>query len=167
MIRRSAYPDGSRTGASPAGVMPEPGFVNPWAECWGSSSSSPPQGQLADRRQSEALQMEASVAEPPCEDVEAPPPAREGSVVRVIPIINHKGLHARASARFVQTVEGFDADVRVSRCGETVGGLSIMGLMMLAAARGTTITVETSGAEAQACMEAIEALLADKFGEEC
>ena len=110
--------------------------------------------------------MESAAVEPTCEDVEAPP-AKEGSLVRVIPVINNKGLHARASARFVQTVEGFDADVRVSRCGETVGGLSIMGLMMLAAARGTTITVETSGAEAQACMEAIEALLADKFGEEC
>jgi len=148
--------------------MPEPGFVNPWAECWGSSSSAPPpQGQMTDRRQNDAVQMESSVVEPPCEDVEAPPPEKEGSLVRVIPITNNKGLHARASARFVQTVEGFDADVRVSRCGETVGGLSIMGLMMLAAARGTTITVETSGAQAQACMEAIEALLADKFGEEC
>ena len=167
MIIRSAYPDGSRTGASPPGVMPEPGFVNPWAECWGSASSSPPaQGQMADRRQSEGRQMEAAAVEPPCDDMDATP-AKEGSLVRVIPIINNKGLHARASARFVQTVEGFDADVRVSRCGETVGGLSIMGLMMLAAARGTTITVETSGAEAQACMDAIEALLADKFGEEC
>jgi phosphocarrier protein HPr len=167
MIRRSAYPDGSRTGASPPRAMPEPGFVNPWAECWGSASSSPPsQGQMADRRQSEGRQMEAAAVELSCDEVDAPP-AKEGSLVRVIPVINNKGLHARASARFVQTVEGFDADVRVSRCGETVGGLSIMGLMMLAAARGTTITVETSGAEAHACMDAIEALLADKFGEEC
>ena len=158
--------------------MPDAGFVNPWAECWGSSSSPPP-GQMSDRllndrlqddrpedkQRDGAAQMESSAQDSGCEDVEVPA-TREGSLVRVVPIINHKGLHARASARFVQTVEGFDADVRVSRCGETVGGLSIMGLMMLAAARGTTITVETSGAEAQACMEAIEALLADKFGEE-
>ena len=84
----------------------------------------------------------------------------------MLPVINNKGLHARASAKFVQTVERFQADVTVSRCGETVGGLSIMGLMMLAAARGTTITVAASGPEAEACIDAIEALLADKFGEE-
>ncbi len=77
-----------------------------------------------------------------------------------------QGLHARASAKFVQTSERFNAEVKVSRCGETVGGLSIMGLMMLAAARGTTITVEVRGQEAAACMAAIEALVADKFGEE-
>ena len=70
---------------------------------------------------------------------------REGAVVRVLVICNKKGLHARASAQFVQTVEKFDADVRVMRCGETVGGTSIMGLMMLAAAPGTTITVEATG----------------------
>ena len=68
--------------------------------------------------------------------------------VRVLTICNRKGLHARASARFVQTVEKFDADVRVMRCGETVGGTSIMGLMMLAASPGTTITVEATGPEA-------------------
>ncbi|WP_448954763.1 HPr family phosphocarrier protein [Labrys neptuniae] len=89
-----------------------------------------------------------------------------GGIVRILPIINLKGLHARASAKFVQTVEGFDATVKVTRSGETVGGQSIMGLMMLAAARGTTIVVETSGNEAQVCMDALEALLADKFGEE-
>ena len=63
----------------------------------------------------------------------------------MLAICNKKGLHARASAKFVQTVEKFDADVRVTRCGETVGGTSIMGLMMLAAAPGTTITVEATG----------------------
>ncbi|MDQ0395420.1 HPr family phosphocarrier protein [Labrys monachus] len=103
---------------------------------------------------------------PPCEEAPVPLPSVEGAIVRVLPIVNNKGLHARASAKFVQTVEGFDAAVKVSRCGETVGGQSIMGLMMLAAARGTTITVETSGRQAEACMEAIEALLAHKFGEE-
>ena len=87
-------------------------------------------------------------------------------LVREFEIVNQRGLHARASAKFVQTVERFNADVKVSRCGETVGGLSIMGLMMLAAARGTTVSVEVSGPEALACMDAIETLLADKFGEE-
>jgi len=66
---------------------------------------------------------------------------REGAVVRVLTICNKKGLHARASARFVQTVEKFDASVRVMRGGEIVGGTSIMGLMMLAASPGTSITV--------------------------
>ena len=102
----------------------------------------------------------------PCEEQAVPAPSVEGAIVRVLPITNNKGLHARASAKFVQTVEGFDATVKVSRCGETVGGQSIMGLMMLAAARGTTITVETSGEQAKACMQAIEALLVSKFGEE-
>jgi len=108
---------------------------------------------------------QASESEP-CEEPAAPVPSVEGALVRVLPITNNKGLHARASAKFVQTAEGFDAVVKVSRCGETVGGQSIMGLMMLAAARGTSITVETSGRDARACMEAIEALLASKFGEE-
>ena len=66
--------------------------------------------------------------------------------MRVLEICNKKGLHARASAKFVQTVERFDADVRVTRGHETVGGTSIMGLMMLAAGPGTTITVEATGA---------------------
>ena len=68
--------------------------------------------------------------------------------MRVLEIFNKKGLHARASAKFVQTVERFDAEVRVTRGGETVGGTSIMGLMMLAAGPGTTITVEATGPEA-------------------
>ena len=74
-----------------------------------------------------------------------PPP---GAVVRVLEICNKRGLHARASAKFVQTVEKFDADVRVTRGAETVGGTSIMGLMMLAAGPGTTITVAATGTEA-------------------
>ncbi|WP_018388968.1 HPr family phosphocarrier protein [Ancylobacter sp. FA202] len=84
---------------------------------------------------------------------------------RELAIVNKRGLHARASAKFVQTVERFDADVRVTRAGETVGGSSIMGLMMLAAAPGTTILVEASGAEAQAAIDALEALVSDRFGE--
>ena len=88
------------------------------------------------------------------------------AVVRVLEIVNKKGLHARASAKFVQTVERFDANVRVTRGNETVGGTSIMGLMMLAAASGTTITVEASGNEASAAMDAIAKLVTSGFGEE-
>lgn len=89
-----------------------------------------------------------------------------GKIVRDIPIINQKGLHARASARFVQTVDKFDAEVAVSRGGETVDGTSIMGLLMLAAGRGSSITVAARGPEAEAAIAAIEALCANRFGEE-
>ena len=91
---------------------------------------------------------------------------RQGAVVRALEICNKKGLHARASAKFVQTVEKFDADVRVTRCGETVGGTSILGLMMLAAAPGTDITVEATGNEAAAVIAALESLIARRFGED-
>ncbi len=94
------------------------------------------------------------------------PPLREGAIVRVLTICNKKGLHARASARFVQTVEKFDADVRVMRCGEIVGGTSIMGLMMLAASPGTTITVEATGKEAAEVVAALAALIESRFGEQ-
>ena len=85
---------------------------------------------------------------------------------RSFEIINKRGLHARASARFVQTVEGFDAVVRVSRGGSTVGGTSIMGLMMLAASTGCSIDVEAEGPEAGEVLDALETLIADRFGEE-
>jgi phosphocarrier protein HPr len=88
------------------------------------------------------------------------------AIVREIPIINQKGLHARASARFVQTVDKFNAEVTVTRGGETVGGTSIMGLLMLAAGKGSTITVSAKGPEAKAAIAAVEALCADRFGEE-
>ena len=91
---------------------------------------------------------------------------REGAVVRQLAICNRKGLHARASAKFVQTVEKFDADVRVMRCGETVGGTSIMGLMMLAAAPGTSITIEATGKEAAAVIDALSSLINSRFGED-
>ncbi|MGA8494986.1 MAG: HPr family phosphocarrier protein [Xanthobacteraceae bacterium] len=94
------------------------------------------------------------------------PALREGAVVRELTICNKKGLHARASARFVQTVEKFDADVRVMRCGEIVGGTSIMGLMMLAASPGTTITVEATGKEAAEVIAALAALIESRFGEQ-
>jgi phosphocarrier protein HPr len=90
---------------------------------------------------------------------------RDGAVVRILNICNKKGLHARASARFVQTVEKFDADVRVMRGCEIVGGTSIMGLMMLAAAPGTSITVEATGREAAEVIEALTQLIDSRFGE--
>ena len=89
----------------------------------------------------------------------------ENAVVRALVICNKKGLHARASAKFVQTVEKFDAEVRVTRGHETVGGTSIMGLMMLAAAPGTTITVEATGKEAAQVVDALAALVDSRFGE--
>ncbi|PWJ20967.1 HPr family phosphocarrier protein [Jannaschia seohaensis] len=84
---------------------------------------------------------------------------------RVLDIVNEKGLHARASAKFVECVERFDATATVSRDGMQAGGDSIMGLLMLAAACGTQIEVETEGPEAEALMDALAALVADRFGE--
>ncbi|MDE0521547.1 MAG: HPr family phosphocarrier protein [Boseongicola sp.] len=90
----------------------------------------------------------------------------EGHVTLTLKIVNEKGLHARASARLAELVEGFDAEATVSKDGLSVTGDSIMGLLMLAASRGTSITVATTGAEATALAEAIEALVSDGFGEE-
>ena len=81
------------------------------------------------------------------------------TVSRTFVICNKKGLHARASAKFVQTVEKFDADVRVMRGNESVGGTSIMGLMMLAAAPGTSITIEATGPDAAQVVAALAALI--------
>jgi phosphocarrier protein HPr len=92
-----------------------------------------------------------------------PPP---DALTRELLIVNKRGLHARASAKFVQLVERFNAEVWVTRGNETVGGTSIMGLMMLSAAPGTSIIVAVAGPEAQAALEAITALVADKFNEE-
>ena len=83
-----------------------------------------------------------------------------------MPIVNRKGLHARATAKFVQCVERFDAEIKVTRCGETVGGNSIMGILTLGAGIGSTITVAALGAEAEAALAAIAALVANRFGEE-
>ena len=94
------------------------------------------------------------------------PAAREGAVTRVLDICNKNGLHARASAKFVHTVEQFDAEVWVTRGAERVGGASIMGLMMLAAGPGCTITVEATGKEADAVVEALATLVASRFTEE-
>jgi phosphocarrier protein len=85
---------------------------------------------------------------------------------RELLIINKRGLHARASAKFVQMVETFDAAITVSKDGMTVGGTSIMGLMMLAASPGSTVLVTASGNEATAALDALDALIQNKFGEE-
>ncbi len=96
-----------------------------------------------------------------------PPPATaDGALVRELTIVNKKGLHARATAKFVQCAEEFDADIRVTRCGETVGGTSIMGILTLGAAIGTTITVSATGTDAEKALDALQALVADRFGEE-
>jgi phosphocarrier protein len=84
---------------------------------------------------------------------------------RTLDIVNEKGLHARASAKFVECAERFDARVTVRRDGMEAGGDSIMGLLMLAAARGTQIEVECSGPEAEAQLDALAQLVAGKFGE--
>jgi phosphocarrier protein HPr len=84
---------------------------------------------------------------------------------RRLAIVNEKGLHARASAKLVEVVEGFDATAELSREGMSASGDSIMGLLMLAAAKGTTIDVQTTGPDADALAEALEVLVADKFGE--
>lgn len=80
-------------------------------------------------------------------------------------IVNEKGLHARASAKLVEVVEGFDASAEITKDGMNASGDSIMGLLMLAAAKGSFIDVETSGPDADALAGALTALVADKFGE--
>jgi phosphocarrier protein HPr len=90
----------------------------------------------------------------------------DAPVTRVLEICNKKGLHARASAKFVQTVEKFEAEVKVKRGQEVVGGTSIMGLMMLAAGPGSTITVEATGREANEVVEALAALVCGRFTEQ-
>lgn len=81
-------------------------------------------------------------------------------------IKNRKGLHARAAAAFVKVAESFDAMIEVERAGQTVNGCSIMGLMMLAAAKGTTINVSAEGRQAEEAVKAIAKLVNGKFGED-
>ncbi|MBB05507.1 HPr family phosphocarrier protein [Pseudooceanicola sp.] len=88
------------------------------------------------------------------------------TVTRTHKIVNVKGLHARASAKLVEVVEGFDARAEISRDGLSAGGDSIMGLLMLAASNGSTIEVETSGPDAEALADALQSLVADRFGED-
>ena len=92
--------------------------------------------------------------------------AAAGPLRRVLEIVNKKGLHARASAKFVQTVEKFDAQVTVTRGSESVGGTSIMGLMMLSAGTGTEIATEARGKQAAEIMDALVPLVTSGFGEE-
>ena len=95
-----------------------------------------------------------------------PPKDSSAPVVREIDILNKKGLHARASAKFVQTAEQFDAAITVTRGHETVGGTSIMGLMMLAAGPGISITIQATCKEAAAAVDALCALIVSRFGED-
>lgn len=106
------------------------------------------------------------MSEPSAEDGGAAPPALKGALSRELRIVNRKGLHARATAKFVQCVERFDADIKVSRCGETVGGDSIMGILTLGAGVGSTITVFAAGAQADEALEALAELVANRFGED-
>lgn len=85
----------------------------------------------------------------------------------VVTIRNVKGLHARASAEFVKCAETYDAEVTVTRDGQSVGGTSIMGLMMLAASPGCQLHISATGPEAPEAIEALVALVQDGFGEEC
>jgi phosphocarrier protein HPr len=89
-----------------------------------------------------------------------------GALVRQLTIVNRKGLHARATVKLVHCIDRFDATVTVGRCGETVGGTSIMGILTLGAGLGATITVTATGAEALPALDAIEALVVGRFGED-
>jgi phosphocarrier protein len=89
----------------------------------------------------------------------------DGALRRDLMIVNRKGLHARATAKLVQMVERFEADVWICRSGEVVGGRSIMGLLTLGAGIGTAITVAAHGQDADEALAAISALIADRFGE--
>jgi phosphocarrier protein HPr len=97
---------------------------------------------------------------------EVGPTVPSGAISRELQIVNKRGLHARASAKFVQMVERFEAEVWVTRGSETVGGTSIMGLMMLAAGPGTSVIVSATGPQAEAALDAIAELVASKFNEE-
>ena len=109
--------------------------------------------------------MSEAAGDEPEEDC-PPPPQFAGARVREMLIVNRKGLHARATAKFVQCVDRFDADIKVTRCGETVGGDSIMGILTLGAGMGTTITVSAIGEQAEAALDAIAELVANRFGED-
>jgi phosphocarrier protein HPr len=93
-------------------------------------------------------------------------PEVSGATSRMVEIVNKRGLHARASAKFVKMASGFDAEVRVSKDGQTVDARSIMGLMMLAAGPGCCIEIEAEGAEAEEAVAALEQLVTAKFDED-
>lgn len=96
-----------------------------------------------------------------CPEVDIP----AGALYGEFQIVNKKGLHARATAKFVQCAARYEADITVSRCGETVGATSIMGVLTLGAGIGSTITIVAKGAEAKPALDALAALIADRFGE--
>ncbi len=100
------------------------------------------------------------------DDSGRPSSEASGALSREMRIVNRKGLHARATAKFVQCVDRFDADIKVSRCGETVGGDSIMGILTLGAGMGSTITVSASGTDAKEALDALAELIAGRFGED-
>jgi phosphocarrier protein HPr len=105
---------------------------------------------------------------PPSEPEDCRPyePVPEGFESCELLIVNRKGLHARATAKLVQCVERFNSQVLVSRCGETVGGTSIMGILTLGAGVGTTIRIAAKGPDASDLLEAVAKLIADRFGED-
>ena len=96
-----------------------------------------------------------------------PVPDFPGALVCEMRIVNKKGLHARATAKFVQCVDRFDVEIKVYRCGETVNGTSIMGILTLGAGMGSTITVAAIGPQAAEALEKLAALVAARFGEDC
>jgi phosphocarrier protein HPr len=85
---------------------------------------------------------------------------------RTVPIINQLGVHARAAAKFVHLAGRFDARIRVARDGREIDGKSILGILLLAAARGTTIDISADGMDEQAALEALSSLVASGFGED-
>jgi phosphocarrier protein len=89
----------------------------------------------------------------------------DAPLTREVEIINKKGLHARATAKFVHCASGFDANVSITRAGETVGGTSIMGILTLGAGIGTELTLSAVGPQAAEALDALTALIADRFGE--
>lgn len=97
-----------------------------------------------------------------CPEIVAP----DGALLRTLTIVNRKGLHARATAKLVRCIDRFDAVVTITRCGETVGGTSIMGILTLGAGPGMTITVTAGGTQAVEVLDAIEDLVAARFGED-
>jgi phosphocarrier protein HPr len=111
--------------------------------------------------------MNKNAAElPDTEDCRTAASAPEGTLAREFVILNRRGLHARATAKLVQCIEAFVAEVTVSRCGETVGGTSIMGILTLGAGVGSTITITAKGPAAAQVLEAVAALIAENFGED-
>ncbi|MEO0542995.1 MAG: HPr family phosphocarrier protein [Pseudomonadota bacterium] len=90
----------------------------------------------------------------------------DGWICSDLEVVNRRGLHARASAKFVQVCEQFSADITVEKDGTTVGGQSIMGLMLLAASKGSTVRICAKGLDANDALNAIQQLMAERFGEE-